>query len=185
VRVAEELGIRYADSAAGPMFTDFYVRLRDQCTAASLEQIMRRHRASREEIAAVTGARELWIDLLAVFLPMTALFLAVSWSAVKSIVAGYDPEDRWITVAVLTVLTPIAAGMGLGLTQLWAWLVETLRLRNLHISYRAARLPISAAQYGWPLWGVAMALFAAVATAVVLQRGKAGRAASARPSTRR
>jgi hypothetical protein len=99
VRVAEELGIRYADSVAGGMFTDFYVRLRERCTAASLDEIMRRHNVSRAEIAAVTGARELWIDLLVVFLPMTAVFLVMSRRVVRRIVAGYDPEDCWVAIA--------------------------------------------------------------------------------------
>jgi hypothetical protein len=172
VRVAEELGIRYADSVAGGMVSDTYLRLRDRCTAASLDEIMRRHNVSREEIAAVTGARELWIDLLAVFLPTTALFLVVSRRVARHVVAGYDPEDRWVAVAVLAALTPLVAGAALAATQLWAWLVEMLRYRNCHISYRAARLPVSAAQYGWLLWGVAMGLFAGVAAAVLLRRGK-------------
>ncbi len=169
VRVAEELGIRYADSVAGGMVTDRYVRLRDWCTEVSIREVVRRHGASRAEITAATGARELWIDLLAVFLPMTALFLVASRRVARHVVAEYDPEDRWVAVAVLVVLAPLAAGIGMMLTQLWAWLVEMLRFRNLHISYRAARLPVSAARYGWPLWGVAMGLFASVAAAVILR----------------
>ena len=62
VRVAEELGIRHADSVIGPIFNDAYRRARDTCTAASIEEIQRRHGVSHGEIAAVTGVRELWVD---------------------------------------------------------------------------------------------------------------------------
>jgi len=170
VRVAEEAGIRYADSVAGGMVTERYLRLRDSCTEASILEVLRRHGASRAEVAAVTGARDLWVDLLAVFVPMTALFLAASWVVIGRILAGYDSEDRWLAAAVLAALTPIAAGVGMAATQLWSWLVEMARFRNAHISYRAARLPVSAAQHGWLLWVAAMVLFAAVAIAVMALR---------------
>jgi hypothetical protein len=46
--------------------------------------------------------------------------------------------------------------------EMWSWLVEMVRLRDMHISYRAARLPwyrfgvlvfvLGAAVYGWVGW---------------------------------
>jgi hypothetical protein len=171
VRVAEDLGIRYGDVIGGRVNSEANLHARAWCTAVSLEAIMRRHRVSRAEITAVTGARELWIDLLAVFLPMTALFLIVSRWLAERVIAGYDLEDRWLALAVLVVLTPVAAGLALGLTQMWGWLVEVLRIRNEHLSYRAFQLPAS--RHGWLLWEVAMGLFAVVVATVLLRSGKA------------
>lgn len=183
VRVAQWLGIRHGDVVAGRVFSEAHRRARAQCTDASFGAVMRHHGVARAELAAVTGAREPWVDLLVVFLPVTAIFLALGHSAVRRVVAGYDPEDHWVATGVLAVLTPLAAGFGLGMTQMWAWLVEMIRVRDEHISYRAGYLPSS--RHGWLIWGVAMGLFAAVAAAVVLRRGEVAPTRRGAPLTRR
>jgi hypothetical protein len=173
VRVAEDLGIRYGDARGGRVWSDTNRRERAWCTTASLEEIMRLHHVSQAEITAVTGARELWIDLLAVFLPMAALFLVASRQVAKRIIAGYDPEDRVIALAVLGILTPVIAGLALGMADMWGWIVEMLRTRNDHISYRAFQLPTS--RHGWLVWGIAMGLFAAIAARELLRKGEGTR----------
>ena len=171
VRVAQDLGIRYGDSLGGRLWNDANRDARTRCTEASLRQIMQRHGVARAEIEAVTGAREPWIDLLAIWMPVTLLFLAASHRAARHVVAGYEPEDRWVAALVLAAIMPLAAGFALGAAQIWGGTVDSLRLRNEHISYRMFYLPIG--RHAWLLWGVAMALFAAVA-ARVLWRGAGG-----------
>jgi hypothetical protein len=173
VRVAEDLGIRYGDAIGGHNGSDLSRRERAWCTSATLEEIMRRHGVSRAELTAVTGAREFWIDLLAVFLPTAALFLVVSRHVAARVIAGYDPEDRGGAVLSLVVLMPLVAGIALGVAHMWAWMVEVLRIHNDHISYRAFRLPTS--QHGWLVWSIAMGLFAAVAARVLLRKSEGTR----------
>ncbi|HEX6535692.1 MAG TPA: hypothetical protein VF041_13935 [Gemmatimonadaceae bacterium] len=166
--MAEELGIRHGDAILGHVNTDTGRRAREWCTEISMQEIMHRHNVSRAELASLTGVRVLWVDLLAVFLPMGAVFLVVSRRVIERVVAGYDPEDRWLALAVLIILMPVAAGLALGVTQMWGWLVEVLRVRDEHISYRAFELPAS--RHGWLVWGAAMALFAVVAVTVLLRK---------------
>jgi hypothetical protein len=170
VRIAEALGIRHGDAVGGHNGSEWSRQRRESCTTAGLQEIARRHGVTRAEIAAVTGARELWIDLLVVLLPAAALFVAVSRRVVGQLVDGYAPEDRWVLAAVLAVVTPIAAGLALALAQMWGWTVETWRVRDGHISYRVFRLPTS--RHGWLLWAIAAALFAGVAMVAVLRRGR-------------
>jgi hypothetical protein len=167
VRVANDLGIRYADASAGRMNTPAWHRAQASCTERSIAEIMRLHRVSRAEIGRVASAREIWIDLLAVFLPLAVLFLAASRTIVARIVAEYDRQDRGVAAVLLAVLAPLAAGTAVALAQIWGVTVEQLRLRDDHISYRAFDLP--ARRHGWALWAIAMALFAAV-IAVELRR---------------
>ena len=112
-----------------------------------MAEIMRRHGALRAEIASVAGARELWIDVLAVFLPITLLFLVASHHIVSRIAAGYGREGWYVAAAVLASSAPFAAGLVIGGTQMWSVTVEQLRVRNSHISFRGFDLPAN--RHGW------------------------------------
>lgn len=75
---------------------------------------------------------------------------------------------------MLTVLAPLAAGVAVALTQIWGVMVEQLRLRNDHISYRGLELPAN--RHGWLLWVLALALYAAIsAWELPRTRGTTGR----------
>ena len=181
VRIANDLGIRYADATAGRMNTPAWHEAQTECTGRSMAEIMRRHCASWVEIVAVAGARELWIDMLAVFLPITLLFLAASHRVVSGIAAGYAREDRYVAAAVLAGIAPLAAGVAVGATQIWGVVVEQLRVRNEHISFRAFDPPAS--RHGWIVWGFAMALYVLVVT---VQRRRMGESMpTSRRATRR
>lgn len=170
VRVARDLGIRYADASAGRMNTPSWHDAQRGCTEQSFGRIMRAHHSTRAELATVDGNRDFWIDLLAVFLPAGVMFLAASHAVIARVVAGYDRGDRVIVAVMLAALAPLAAGAALALVQVWGVLVEQLRLRDDHISYRAFDLPAS--RHGWLLWSVAIALFSAVGIAELRRRGK-------------
>lgn len=162
--MAQDLGVRYGDAIGGRFNNDANRNARALCTTASIEEIIRRHRVSRDEVTAATEAREFWVDLLAVFLPMSALFAFVSRGIIRRVVGGYEREDRWIAIPAFVVLAPVVAAVAVGVTQAWGVTVEQLRVRDEHISYRAFALP---ANRHWVLlWGLAMGLFAAIAALV-------------------
>jgi len=173
VRVAKDLGIRYADASAGRMNTPTWRHAQAWCTGRALAEIARAHHLSSAELTAVAGARELRIDLLAVFLPMAVLFLITSRAVVARIVRDYGPTGRGMAAVVLVILAPLAAGVAVMLTQTWGTIVEQLRLRNEHISYRAFELPAS--RHGWLLWAVAMVLFAGIGAVALLRTSEPSR----------
>jgi hypothetical protein len=164
VRVAHDLGIRYGDSVAGRIWNDANRHARESCTNASLQQIMRQHDVSRREIVAVTGARDVWLDLLLVFAPMLLVFIAGSRIFVRHIAGDYERADWLMVVVIVGLLTPIVAFMGVGVAQIWSVVVEEYRLRSDHISYRAAYLPLYVHKEA--AWAIAAALFVAVAARV-------------------
>jgi hypothetical protein len=165
IGVAQELGIRYADLVVGRnLDTPERQRAQDECTEASLQAIIHRHGVSRSELDALVGAREWWIDLLIVFLPMSVLFTLVSWRVVARITASHDSDDRWFVRASLLGLAPVMAALGLGATQRWEWFLEGFRVRNEHLSSRVAYLP--AGRHGWATWCIAMGVFAVIGVMV-------------------
>lgn len=167
VRVARELGIRYADVSAGRMNRPEWRRALEWCTERSLTEIEGAHGASRAELTRVGSTRELWIDLLAVMLPVALLFAAVSRVIVARVFTDYGRDDRRVAAVVMAILTPLAGGVAVAVAQMWGVVVEQLRLRDDHISYRAVDLP--ADRHGWLLWAIAIALFAGIGTLELLR----------------
>ncbi|HET6617369.1 MAG TPA: hypothetical protein VFH69_06130 [Gemmatimonadota bacterium] len=161
VRLAEELGIRYGDSFRGEVALEETHRWREQCTDASLSTISRVHRLGGQEIMLARGARELRIDILAVFLPMALVFALLSDRIARRVDRSFHVEDRWPKLLSLAALTPVVGGLGLMITQLWEWAVEWIRLSDSHLSYRAFRLP--GQKHAAMIWVCAMAIFACVA----------------------
>ena len=167
VRVAQDLGIRHGDSVGGRLWHAPSLQARAACTEASFQQIMRQHHVSREELIAVTGARDPLIDLLLVILPTALLFAIASHATVRRVVAGLD-ANRKIVLIVLACITPLAAFLGVGFAQIWGVVVEEARLRSNHISYRAAYIPLYV--YKEAAWLIAGALFAGVSARVLRER---------------
>lgn len=165
VRIAEDLGIRYADATVGrpPPSIASWGSARRACVEASLAEVARGHHVGRDEAAAVTGAREPWVDLLAVFAPMAFALVFAGRAVVGRLVAGYPTGERAGAAAILTLWAPLVAALALAVAQVWGVMVEMMRLGNGHISSRAFSLPAS--RHGWLVWGAAVALFAAVAAA--------------------
>jgi hypothetical protein len=169
VRVAKDLGIRYADTTAGRMNTPAWRTAQTSCTERLLAEIVRVHQVSSAELTAAAGVRELWVDLLAVLLPVGILFAAASRVVTTRVVTQYDRNGRGVAAVVCAVLTPLGGGMAVVLAQMWGVVVEQLRLRDEHISYRAFDLPAS--RHGWLLWVIAMVLFAAIGAMELHRQG--------------
>ena len=160
VRLAEELGIRHGDSFK-KVVPIAEARARGQwCTDSSLALIRNLHGVGASQISAVTGTRELWIDVTTIFIPM-ALVLAFASDRVARRVAGaFEPEERWPRLLALIALAPIVAGFGAVAAHLWSWGVDSIRLGDSHLSYRAIRLPIG--RHALESWAVGLFIFAAV-----------------------
>ena len=170
VRIAQDLGIRLGDSIAGRIWNEANRSARQSCTDSSFAAIARMHGVSRQEITSLIGTRDHWLDILLVFMPMIVLLAAGNRMVARRLIASYDVEDRRVAGIILLVLAPVLAGIGLVLAQIWAVVVESLRLGSEHISYRAAEIPLY--RHRWIAYGVAVSLGIGI---VLVELGRTGR----------
>jgi len=160
-RIAEELGVRQGDATRGRESIPRRWARAQGCTGAVFDQIARIHGVSKAEIIAAAQQRELWLDALLVFLPAGAVALFICMAVARRVrhrFAEDGPAIRLAT-AVLAALTVSLLIMFLG--EMWSWLVEMVRIDDLHISFRAFRLPW--ARHRWLIYAVTVVLFLALA----------------------
>ena len=159
--MAWEVGQRYADvryrrqpTLARPLL--------DVCRAALYDSIMSRHGVTVADIETATFARNWWVDVTLVFLPMiviTAVAMDVTTREIRRSVN--QPDARTI---LTLIVTPLVALIATGVTQMWAMMLETWRLRNEHIAGRAFVVPSVAHR------AIAFASLCVVAAAVAVVR---------------
>ena len=150
-KLAEALGIRHGDATRGIEAIEERRLRREGCTAALNDQIVRLHGVTLDQIAAAVLRRDLWLDVVLVFMPVTLLYLLVGRVLAERVVRRFLPEDPLVAVLVIVLAAPFVAGLGFLLGGMWSWLVEMIRLHESHLSYRAGRLP-------WVRHGVAIVL---------------------------
>lgn len=133
-QIAWELGVRYGDSIAGVSSLQSSVNRR-ACRDVLQDTIIARHSVTKAQVREAVLRRVLWIDALAVWLPMVLLTVFVTRFAAQFVRGLHGNVSR-----TLLFSAPAALIMA-GLTQYWAMAVETLRLRNYHLSDRVLTLP--------------------------------------------
>ena len=157
VRLAEDLGIRHGDAWATELPQQRALEEREACTARLLAGVGRRHGVDGESVARAAGARDVWVDLLAVYLPIALLLALIADRVAVRVARAFEPEEWRLRLAAFAVLTPVVAGFAVAIADQWEWLVEISRLRNDHLSYRAVYLPL--ARHPTTAWLVAMMIF--------------------------
>jgi hypothetical protein len=159
-QVAWELGLRFADVRYRNVPTRARPLL-EQCRGALYDSIIRRHGVSRADIETATRARVWWADVVLVFLPLALLTLLVMDHVTRRICRAFDADDRAIATTSTVLLVPVVALVALGVTQIWAIGVESVLLRNGHVSGRASLVPVVA--HGWTTYLGALALCMCIA----------------------
>jgi hypothetical protein len=161
-QVAGELGQRLADVRFRNR-PDLGDTIQERCTAALYDTIAVRHAVSRASVNAAIYYRVWWADLLAVYLPIGLLVaFATDWMT-RGVCRSFDPEDRVIAIGSVAALVPLAAALGLGIAQFWAFGVESSFIRNEHVAFRAFVIPVM--RHGWIGFFTALAVAAVVAFA--------------------
>jgi hypothetical protein len=158
--LAEDLGIRYGDRFKA---TDGLMVSRQrnrECTRALFDTVAAVHSLSPEVVQSARGSRRMIYDVVLVFIPMIVLFCLASRFVVRRIDHSFGDDSVWMKRGSLLLLSPVIAGFGLMAAQQWEWLVEWARLRNAHLSYRAARMPVE--HYPLQAWLVALLLLGLV-----------------------
>jgi hypothetical protein len=146
-RAAEELAIRYADVTRGHRSGHFisveeYHRTRERCFDALSGEIATRHAISRAEVAGAVGRRDDLLDAI-VLLVFAALYGFAANGFLRQLFVRFPPDEPWPAL-VGTVAGAIGiSATGVIVGGLGASIVEMIQLGDMHMSYRADRLPWS------------------------------------------
>jgi hypothetical protein len=141
---AEELAIRYADVHFGrrtPNASEDSPAERDRCMEGLFAEIAKEHGVPVEQVSASLGQNRAYIEMGEV-LSFELLYILVAIVAARMIWRRYPPvEDGWAPGITMALFASIAIAVGSNmLGEMWNWIVETHRIGNNHIRYRANRL---------------------------------------------
>lgn len=141
---AEDLAIRYADAHFGlysPNPSPSYEAERDRCMGKLFGEIAKEHGVAVEQVSSSLGRNRGYLDL-AEILPFALVYGFAAVVVGRMIWRRYSVDDYgWssgITMGLFLSLL-IAAGSTL-FGEVWIWCVESWRIGNDHMSYRADRL---------------------------------------------
>lgn len=112
-----------------------------------LDTIAGRHQVPRVSVVAASYARVRWGDLLVVYLPLAVVVALVMDAIGRRIRRSFEPGDRLIAWACTAFFVAIVPVLGLGAGQFWAFTMEGVFLRNEHVAFRGAFVPIL--RHGW------------------------------------
>ena len=139
---AEDLAIRYADSCCKNFDgTSAGADARDTCMADLFRVIANTHKVSPDEVRRALGHRRLSFDL-AVILSFAIVYGCGASVCVRWIFRTYRAREDLTTMVIMTTIGSLLTSVaGVILGEVWSGILESLRIRNGHMSYRAARIP--------------------------------------------
>jgi hypothetical protein len=160
-QLAEANGIRFGDSFRETRGIPESIRLREECTARLFGVVSRNHGVDTTTIRRAASRRNIVFDAFTMWLPAFVGLVFAGHVVARKVSRSWDDEDDLPRALSLVVLTPVVAGFFVGLAQMWSWLVETMRFRDSHMSYRVGRLLTSS--HGWWFFTAAALVFALIA----------------------
>jgi hypothetical protein len=123
---------------------------------------MRQHHVTSRDIALAVRTRDVWIDAALVWLPIGLLYYVVGTRATRGIVRrSRSAYERWTMWVHLVWVGIAGSAIATAVAHFHAWNVDWVRLRNGHLSFRAAYLPT--ALHPWRAYAGALAIFALAA----------------------
>lgn len=137
IALAEDIAIRYADALG---YRDGWRETRENCEGVLFSEVADRRSMSLDAVRAARAQLDRrgfdWgvnLPMIAVTIVGASLIGRYTWRRFE-----YEPAARTIAILALSfslAITVVAVG------QVWAGLIETLRIGSGHLSYRAARIP--------------------------------------------
>lgn len=159
VRIAGEIATRYRDSVKVNFGFAAAGRLDAECLDRLYATIGAQHRVGRADIEAAALMRDVPLDVALVYVPMGAVFLLVSLRLCRRFFRRLPPPgERWTALVGVAWLGLGASAVATAVAYLHSWNVETVRLRDFHISFRASYLPIG--RHPWLSFLAAITVFA-------------------------
>lgn len=144
-RLAEELAIRYADVTRGRRSgryrgPDEYHRAREQCFERLSGVIATRHGISPAAVAGAVGRRDGRVDAI-VLLVFAALYGFAANGSLRALFVRFPPDEPWPALIATAAGAIAFSATGVIFGGLGASIVEMIQLGDMHMSYRADRLP--------------------------------------------
>ena len=158
VRIAGENATRYRDSVQLHFGFAAAGSLDVECLDRLYGTIGTQHRVNRADIEAAAQRRDLLLDVALVYLPIGTVFLFVSFRLCRRFLSRTLPSgERWMVLVGLAWIGLGASATATAVAYLHSWNVETVRLRDFHMSFRASYLPLG--RHPWLSFLVAFAIF--------------------------
>jgi hypothetical protein len=154
----EDLAIRYADAHAGLVARSGFAETRDACMTKLFAAIGSYHGVSEGQIRQWTGRRNLTFDL-AVFLSFIGWWFFASRALTQRIFNAWSFRGA-LAIFAAAAVTPMVSAVGGAAGTFWAIFWEIIRIGNVHMSHRAARVP-------WPYYVPSLCLAALVVCSFV------------------
>lgn len=143
---AEDLAIRYADvhfglRTPGWISEESYNAARDGCMSSLFDEVAKQHGVATEKVSTSLGLNRGAVDM-AINFPIVLLCLCLASLCGRFIWRKYPvAEHGWIPGAVMASFIGVALALGCTMVgEMWGFTVETYRIGNDHLSYRATRL---------------------------------------------
>jgi len=159
--LAEELGIRLSDSLHPGVFSADANRVRMACTDSLFALIARTHSVAIEDVRAAATQRDVLVDVALVLFPMIMVLWFAAARLADRVRRRFLPGEPTLALGFTLLMALAASGLWWVVGEQWSWMVEMLRLRDGHISYRAGRLPWYG--FGVPLFVSGVFLFCWIA----------------------
>lgn len=143
-QTAEDLAIRHADESRGPDWQSNvaeYHRVREECRARLNLIVAQQHLVTVNAVAAAVSDRRVWLDVVVVA-AFAGLFLAIAAIATSFMLRGALVDSRVLAGAMLIVASLAAGVVAVLGSTVFVGVIESLRIGNGHMSYRAERLPL-------------------------------------------
>jgi hypothetical protein len=138
IRVAEELAIRFTD-ARGKLSPLAGQRLRD-CEAKLFGEIARNHSVSLTEISETRTHLGDWRWDPAVHIPLATIYPVAVLVVVRRLRNRFARDEKLAIICTALFLSLMFGAAVLAVGNVWAAVVNMVRLGNTHMSYRAGRV---------------------------------------------
>jgi hypothetical protein len=165
-RRAEEIAIRFADVTRGHRSGHYagseeYRNTREHCLATLSLEVASRHAVQPGEVAGAVGQRDERLDASVVLL-FTVIFGIAANGVAPRLFVRFPPDDPIPALIAAAGAAVFMSAAGVILGGLGSSVVEMIHVGDMHLSYRAERLPWN--QHWLALFAGGLILFAIIAT---------------------
>ena len=163
-QLAEDVAIRHADvtegTGSGRRNVQRYRDRREACKASLFAIVSGQHGVPIADVGQAVARRRVWLDAL-VMLSFAAIYVLVAHQIAARLFRGALADSATLALGMTLAVAVAVSVIGVLAGEVWAMLVESIRVGNGHMSYRVERVPWR--QYPMQLFACGAVLFITVA----------------------